>query len=206
MNPAASSLVRLSFVALALSLAGCARGCSSNSEDSSSGKTAAPLGASARDGGRVPGAPVARTARLDGAKTTQEILSALHKDCLACAEKNGCLDPAQQSGVCETVAGNSKINGQSEVSLCLDALRCVFTTKCANNGEESQCLCGKTDIIECMEGRSAPQGACVDEFRKDFGGDNKKMYDDFINPAYGVGRANQIIQCAIPTCSVCRIP
>ena len=153
-----------------------------------------------------PGPMPGRTARLDGAHTTREILSALSKDCLPCAEQNGCLDEKEIGGSCELATGVSKISGESEKALCLDALRCIFTSKCANTGQESPCFCGQTEIVSCMDGRGAPKGSCVDEFKKDFGGDGKKMYDEFINKAYGDGRANNLIQCVMPLCPTCRIP
>jgi hypothetical protein len=208
MNPLPSNFARLSLAACALALAACTRGCSCDNSTSELGATKKdPAPMSSVKAAHTVGGPVPRTDRLDKYKTTKDILGALSKDCLPCVEQAGCFDPAMPGGgVCETVPGTSKVSGQTEVALCLDALRCVFTTRCANNSEESQCLCGKTDIMSCMEGRAPPQGSCVDEFRRDFGDDNKKMYDDFINPVYGVGRANALIQCVIPSCSMCRIP
>jgi hypothetical protein len=150
-------------------------------------------------------APVPRRARIEAATTTQQLLSAFSPGCLSCAEKNGCLDPAQKGGgVCEGVPGQSRSGGQSEAALCLKALKCVFNTKCGNSGEESQCLCGTTEITDCMSGKSAPNGSCVDVFKEDFGSDGKTMYDDFINPKFGAGRANQLIQCAVAACNECR--
>jgi hypothetical protein len=200
MNPLKPpNVLSLSFAAIALALVSCSRGCGQSSEENKSSPPSAAVG---------PGGPVPRTPRLDGAKTTQELLGALGKDCLPCAQKNGCLDPAQHGAVCETGPGpvSSNVSGQTEAALCLDALRCIFTTKCANSGEETPCLCGRTDIMECMEGKSPPTGSCVAEFKKDFGDDGKKMYDNFIKPEYGVGRANDLIQCVIPLCPSCRIP
>jgi hypothetical protein len=197
MKPLESILPRITFVVAALALASCSRGCDNTSEETKGSPTSPVVG---------PGAPVPRTPRLDGAKTTQELLGMLAKDCLPCAQKNGCLDPAQQGAVCETPPGTSKVSGQSETALCLDALRCIFTTKCANTTDENPCLCGKTDIMDCMAGKSPPTGACIAEFKKDYGDDGKKIYDDFIKPEYGVGRANRIIQCVMPLCPSCRIP
>jgi hypothetical protein len=147
-----------------------------------------------------------RTARLAEASATRDILNALSDDCLSCAETNGCLDSAQQGGLCETVTGHAKPSGRSEVSLCLEALRCVFTSKCANSGQQNECLCGKTDVLACMDGKAPPSGTCVAVYKDDFGNDGKTMYSQFINPTYGAGRANAIIQCVIPMCPTCRIP
>jgi hypothetical protein len=178
----------------------------SRSSDKSANKdppsASSPPLAAALQPGPIPG----RTARLDGAHTTREILSALSKDCLPCAEQNGCLDEKDIGGSCELATGISKISGESETALCLDALRCIFTSKCANTGQESPCVCGQTEIVSCMDGRGVPKGSCVGEFKKDFGSDGKKMYDEFINKAYGDGRANNLIQCVMPLCPTCRIP
>jgi len=146
-----------------------------------------------------------RAERVAKASTTQEMLNALSKDCLSCAETSGCLDPSQHGGLCETVSGQAK-GGGSEAALCLDTLRCVFTSKCANTGEQSACLCGKTDIIDCMEGKAPPDGTCVAVYKNDFGSDGNTMYDQFLNHNFGAGRANAIIQCVIPMCPSCRIP
>lgn len=153
----------------------------------------------------VTAAPMPRKARIEAATTTQQLLGAFSPDCLSCADKFGCLDPAQKGGgTCEGVPGQSKSGGQSETALCLKTLKCIFNTKCGNTGEESQCLCGSTDVMDCMSGKAAPNGSCVDVFKEDLGDDGKKMYDNFINPKYGAGRANQLIQCAVSACSACR--
>jgi hypothetical protein len=158
------------------------------------------------------GAPAAKVApraeprpeRLAKATTTREILDALADDCYACAQKNGCLDPQQQGGSCETVTGKAK-GGRTETEQCLETLRCVFTSKCANSGEQSPCLCGKTDVQECMEGKSPPSGTCVAVYKDDFGSNGKAMYDQFLDRKFGSGNANAIIQCVIPLCPSCRI-
>jgi hypothetical protein len=148
--------------------------------------------------------PVPRRERIEAAGSTEQLLTAFSPECLACAKQAGCLDPAQQGGgTCEGVAGNAK-SGKSETELCLKSLKCIFNTKCANTGEESTCLCGDIDVVECMSGKTKPIGKCVDVFREDFGDNGKTMYDNFINPKYGAGRANQLIQCAVPSCASCR--
>src|SRR5262249_22254063 len=110
----------------------------SNKGPDPAGSTAAAASAGAHRKGT-------RAERVAQAANTRDMLTALSKDCLTCAETSGCLDPAQHGGLCETVAGQAK-GGGTEAALCLDALRCVFTSKCANTGEQSACLCGKTDI------------------------------------------------------------
>jgi hypothetical protein len=145
-----------------------------------------------------------RLARLVEAATTRDILNTLSDDCLACAEKNGCLDPEHQGGVCETMTGKSK-NGRSAAAQCVEALRCVFSSKCANTGEQSQCLCGKMDVADCMNGKEEPKGTCVAVYKDDFGNNGKAMYDQFLDRKFGSGQANAIIQCVVPTCPMCRI-
>jgi hypothetical protein len=100
----------------------------------------------------------------------------------------------------------AKPGGLNEYAMCLDTLKCVFTTQCANTGEETPCLCGKVDVVECLQGRVQPEGTCVAEYKKDFGDNGKTMVDQFINPSFGAGLANAIIQCVVPSCPVCKIP
>jgi hypothetical protein len=201
-----SNAKRLAIAAAWVALSGCSRACDggSSADRADSGGTASATAATLR-----PRAANARTPRLDAAKTTREILTELSPDCLSCAEKNGCLDPAQRGGItCETVEGVSKVSGQAENALCLDTLRCIFTSKCANSTEESECVCGKTSISSCLDGSEAPVGTCIAEYRRDYGptADGKFLAKEFVNPAYGAGAANMLIQCVMPQCPTCRIP
>jgi hypothetical protein len=164
---------------------------------------------SGHDGGGVASAPFKpekspRAEKVTNAKTMREILNALADDCYACAEKSGCLDLKQQGGNCDGLTGTAK-GGRTESEQCLETLRCVFTSKCANNGEQSACLCGATDIVDCMEGKQAPAGTCVAVYKDDFGSNGKAMYDQFLDRNFGSGNANAIIQCVIPMCPSCRI-
>jgi hypothetical protein len=133
------------------------------------------------------------------------MLKAVSPDCLSCAESVGCLDPTRIGDVCETVPGQAK-NGQTETAMCLETMRCVFNTKCANGGEQNRCICGDTDVIACSTGASAPTGTCVAVYKQDFGDDGKFMYNEFINQKFGAGRANGIVQCVVPQCPSCRVP
>jgi hypothetical protein len=146
-----------------------------------------------------------RVARLNEVSNTRDMLSALADDCLSCAEQNGCLDATQGSGVCETVAAK-KDAGATETSLCIDTLRCVFASKCGNPGHQNDCICGKTDVTDCMSGASPPTGTCVAVYKKDFGDDGKFIYHEFVNQTFGAGRANAIAQCVTQLCPTCRIP
>src|SRR5215471_2893495 len=74
------------------------------------------------------------------AEPTAAILTAQGTDCLPCAERNGCLDPAQQGGSCEDTAGTappacSAILGSSsdvsETEVCRATLNTVFSSGCA---------------------------------------------------------------------------
>jgi hypothetical protein len=157
----------------------------------------------ASDGGAPTDRSLPRKARLEAATNTRDMLAAVSPECLSCVEQNGCLDPAQQGGLCETVPGNAK-SGVTEAALCINTMRCVFDSRCASPGQESYCLCGKTMLPDCYAGTSPPTGPCVPEFSADFGNDGKTMYQQFVNQKFGAGRANWIIQCAIQSCDKCR--
>jgi hypothetical protein len=205
MNPKSPFLPSLRVALAASALAACSRSAATTTDPTGSAQPAVQASAQAVQPVTAATVPVPRRGRIEAATTTRQLLTAFSPDCLACAEKNGCLDPAQKGGaICEGAPGQAK-SGASEVELCLKALKCIFNTKCGNTGEESQCLCGSTDIEECMSGKAAPNGSCVDVFKEDFGDEGKKMYDNFINPKYGAGRANMLIQCAVPQCNACRV-
>src|SRR4029077_237294 len=62
--------------------------------------------------------PMPRRVRIEAATTTQQLLGAFSPECLSCADKFGCLDPAQKGGgVCEEVTGQARSGGQSEAAL-----------------------------------------------------------------------------------------
>jgi hypothetical protein len=200
-----SKIARLALFAAMLAIAACTRKDSRDSVPELQGGFP-PVGAPSVPRQAEPSPVLVRTDRLDGAKSTRDILTALSKDCLACAEKNDCLKPERGGGLCEQMSGKSKVSGKDEKELCLEALRCIFTSKCANTGEETPCLCGATDVLQCMKGEAPPRGACVTEFKNDFGDNGKLMYDEFINQGYGAGRANALVQCVVPLCPTCRFP
>jgi hypothetical protein len=146
-----------------------------------------------------------RLARLDVATNTRDLLDSLADDCLSCAEEIGCLDDRQSSGVCETVPRRTDA-GPSEVARCLDTLRCIFRSKCANPGHQALCVCGSIDPVACMTGQVPAQGTCIDLYRQNFSKDIKVIYRELINPEYGAGRANEVAQCVTQLCPTCRIP
>jgi len=196
MNPLKSNVAVLSFAVAAAAVLACSRSSKPDPSGSSKGGVSSSSAARADLGSHVE--------RLARASTTRDVLSSLADDCLSCAEKNGCLDPNRQGGECEAVTGKAR-GGRTATEQCVETLRCVFSSKCANNGEQSQCLCGKTDVVECMEGKSPPSGTCVAVYKDDFGSNGKAMYDQFLDRKFGSGQANYIIQCVVPLCPTCRI-
>jgi hypothetical protein len=202
--PLESNTMRRAMAAVVIAaLSGCSGSCSSSFSEGRADSGRAAASASTLRPTRV------RTPRLDGANTTRELLAELAPDCVSCAEKNGCLDVTTQGAECESIAGISKVSGQTETALCLDLLRCIFTSKCANSGEQSQCVCGKADVLSCLDGSEAPAGSCIAEYRRDYGMDatGKFMSKEFLNrTTYGAGGANALVQCVMNLCPTCRIP
>jgi hypothetical protein len=143
-------------------------------------------------------AEVPVVAHLDATQTTEAVLSSQGPDCLPCAKRNGCLDSAQQGGSCDEVAGNAPACGAgvTERDICYKTLFDVFTSKCAETLQETPCLCGDTDVIECLNGTATPTGPVYRDYACDFKtADTTVIYRDFREPSYGVGRANSLIQC-----------
>lgn len=179
--------------------AGCSR--RSNNTPSPAGSAQASVSSSAGAKSRPN-----RKVDLAQAKNTREILKMMDDECLSCSEQNGCLDPAMQGGVCETVEGKPKKGDLSEAALCLETLRCVFGSKCIRSGLQMECVCGKIDPMECMTGKKEPVGTCVGLYRDDFGTDARTMLASFVDMNLGAGRANAIAQCATTFCPTCRMP
>ena len=142
-----------------------------------------------------------------GSPTTLSILAAQSPDCLAfeadggiagCAAINGCLDPAQQGGVCETVAGSVRMgNGVTERQLCIETLHDIFASKCAAAMSETPCLCGNVDAPDCLSGAIAPAGPLYPTYVEDFGLDINTISSKFTLQTYGAGQANSIAQCLL---------
>jgi hypothetical protein len=149
-----------------------------------------------------------------GSATTLSILAAQSPDCLAfeadggiggCAAVNGCLDPAQQGGVCETVAGSVRMgNGVTERQLCIETLHDIFASKCAAAMSETPCLCGNVDAPECLSGAIPPAGPLYPTYVEDFGLDINTISSKFTLHTYGAGQANSIAQCLLQwECASC---
>jgi hypothetical protein len=121
-----------------------------------------------------------------------------------CAASNGCLDPAQQGGVCETVPGLvGRAGGVSEAQLCLQTLEDVLTSKCAA-AQETHCLCGDVSPAACFAGVATPMGPAYPDYVEDFGANINGISQHFTDPAFGAGQANSIVQClALWGCGGC---
>jgi hypothetical protein len=125
--------------------------------------------------------------------------------CLACAEENGCLDPAQQGGGCETVPDRgAALDGgeagtdafQKEAPLCLRVLAKIFATKCAATLEETPCICGSANSAQCLAGNVTATGPVYPDYVEDFGTESvPTIMTSFTNPTFGAGRANALVGC-----------
>src|SRR5262249_10151976 len=138
-----------------------------------------------QDAGSSEAADSADAALLDGAdaadtgphvnpahaEPTAAILTAQGPDCLPCAERNGCLDPAQQGGSCEDTPGAAptpcnaileSMSAVSETEICRATLNTIFTSGCAATiAGQAPCLCGDTDPLLCLAGGAPPSGAAL---------------------------------------------
>jgi hypothetical protein len=125
--------------------------------------------------------------------------------CFQCSSDNGCLDPAQQGGTCEDVAGTAPAScasvigstaTPSETQVCLFTLKNIFSSQCAATLQEAPCLCGGTDIEQCLAGTAVPTGALYPVYACDISNTVSIIVNDFTLPSFGTGQANAIVQCA----------
>jgi hypothetical protein len=141
--------------------------------------------------------------------------------CSQCVQSNGCLDPVQQGGTCETVTGTSTHfagtlpDGRSctsatdagaavfdsptetETQACLQALSLIFSSKCAASLAETPCLCGTTAADACLACTATPTGPLYDLYACDIDATSGcTINTNFTVPSLGVGQANAIVQCA----------
>jgi hypothetical protein len=141
--------------------------------------------------------------------------------CGQCVIQNGCFDPAQQGGTCETVTGTSPHFAgalpdgrtctaatdagaavfdsptETETQACLQALGTIFSSKCAASLQETPCLCGMTDVSACLTCTATPTGPLYDLYACDIDSTSGCVINmDFTLPSIGVGQANAIVQCA----------
>jgi hypothetical protein len=129
---------------------------------------------------------------------TTELLKARGPDCLACAQRNGCLDAHESGGSCDDLRGEAPMCGPgvTERDVCYAALGEVFRSKCAETLQEAPCLCGATDIIGCMDGTATPTGPLYALYACDFKTQDAVVITrDFREGSYGAGVANSLVQC-----------
>jgi hypothetical protein len=155
------------------------------------------------------------------ASNTTTCLSSQSPDCLACATSNGCLDPAELGGTCETVTGtfphfsgtlpDGKTCAQvftspaeTETQICLQTLASTFTSQCADMLQLTPCLCGTGDVSGCLAGTATPTGPNYDLYACDFNNPSSLVIQqDFLTPT-GTGQANSILECAAAfACTSC---
>jgi hypothetical protein len=150
-------------------------------------------------------------------KTRDKATSLPSTVCSACVQNNGCFDPVQQGGTCESVTGNatllagtlpdgntcSQIVGAgtvSESAICFQTLSAVFNSQCAATLQETPCLCGTVDPSACLAGTATPNGPLYDEYACDFGSTSgapiNAVAQDFTVQTFGAGMANSLLQCA----------
>ena len=151
----------------------------------------------------IPIPPPAPPMRFDSganppSHTTETVLSAQGSDCLACAQRSGCLDPKQSGSSCEELLGQAAGCGPgvSERDICFRTLNDVFTSKCAETLQEVPCLCGATDVVQCLDGTETPTGPVYADYACDFNTtDVAAIERDFRDTNFGAGNANALIQC-----------
>jgi hypothetical protein len=142
-----------------------------------------------------------------GPATTESVLAAQSPNCLTfepdgaiggCAAVNGCLDPTQQGGVCETVTGRIRAGtGVTEAQLCIQTLQVMFASKCAAAMSETPCLCGDAAPVPCLGGTATPNGPLYADYTADFGPNINAVEAEFTAPSFGAGQANSIAECLL---------
>jgi len=146
--------------------------------------------------------------------TTETILSAQGPACLACVQRNGCLDPAQQGMSCEKTAGRAHLleanpgSGGScaallggaepaESEVCVRTLHGIFSSGCASARWLTPCLCGSTDPAACLEGTAPTAGPLAGIYACDFNSARSADIEaNFQVQTFGAGTANAIVLCA----------
>jgi hypothetical protein len=139
---------------------------------------------------------------------TSSVLAAQGNDCLGCAERSGCLDPAKQGGACEDTPGGAPSACESllgaagsvtETQVCLATLNTIFTSGCAATLQGvTPCFCGAADPAMCLAGTAAPSGPVVPLYACDFNFLNvASAVASFTSPSFGAGEANALVQCLV---------
>jgi hypothetical protein len=84
----------------------------------------------------------------------------------------------------------------TEQSICLQTLGRIFSSGCAQDGEEGRCLCGTTDINACIGGTATPTGPLYDLFACDFNSTSgSTISGEFKAQTFGSGMANALVLC-----------
>jgi hypothetical protein len=131
-------------------------------------------------------------------RSTDAILREQGADCLPCAQRNGCFDPAQLGGTCEGTSGQATAcgTGVTETAICLKTLDDIFNSKCAATMQLTPCLCGSTDHAACLSGTADPSGPIDPDYTCDFKTTSVvKIVGSFTDQTLGAGQANALVQC-----------
>jgi hypothetical protein len=147
---------------------------------------------------RGSGASVSGAGTSPSGRTTESILREQGPDCFACAQRNGCMDPAQQGGTCEGTPGqdNDCGSGMTETAVCLKTMEDLFRSKCAASLQMTPCLCGAANAADCLAGTAPPTGPMVADYQCGFRtSDVNRIQSVFTNQKYGAGQANAMVQC-----------
>jgi hypothetical protein len=143
---------------------------------------------------------------------TPTVLAAQGDDCLPCATRNGCLDPALLGGACEDMPNPAPsactalfadITSVTETQVCLATLNTIFASKCAATLQgETPCLCAAADPGSCLAGDVSAAGAAFPLYACDFTPLGiATITTNFTNQAFGAGQANALVQClAMSSC------
>jgi len=140
----------------------------------------------------------AGAATAPGGRSTEDILREQGSDCLPCAQRNGCFDPAQLGGTCESTKGSGTTCGTAatETAICLKTLDDIFSSRCAATMQLTPCLCGSTDPAACLSGAAAPAGPVYADYGCDFKSTSgMKIQGAFTDQLFGAGQANALVQC-----------
>jgi hypothetical protein len=158
----------------------------------------ADAGAAAEDADHADGA-----AEVGGGCTTTEcVFASQPASCAACGidlDFGACFAPAINGDVTVLCEGIPDITpGRSEVQFCIQALQQIIASGCAADGQLTPCLCGNANPVACQTGAVEPTGPLYNLYADDLSANNRNITDivnNFANRIYGVGAANEMIQC-----------
>lgn len=142
--------------------------------------------------------------------------------CSQCMNDVGCFVASLGGGTCEDVGGTLPHFGgtlpdgrscaasssagpavlispsETEPQICLQTLGAIFASQCAApDGTLGPCLCGDVDPAACISGTTTPRGPQFDLYACDVNSPSIGVVtNDFVSPAFGIGMANMLVQCA----------